>query len=774
MVQALMATGIRASQAGLEKVNKKFNRSGKTQEFLAGRVDCTRQTVAKFLAGGSIYKPIFVALCEGLDVDWLEVADLREKGQPSLIGTELVEPVRVKVEQYLMKRCGTMRVLDMEQPITLNSIYTTVNILDRMSRNRRLSVDELSEACGGEDFDRLLLGSAKAERVPGLEAVQRHRQLMILGKPGAGKTTFLKWLTLQCLAGAVRGDRVPFFITLREFAEAEEQPDLASFLAAQLEACGITDARGTVGELFQAGRWLLLLDGLDEVRSVDHDRVLATVRQVAQQFAENQFIITCRIAAREYIFDQFTEVQVADFDDQQINDFAAKWFQSTDPVKAKEFPQVLREKDHKGLRDLATNPLLLTLLCLVFGSRGGFPANRSELYSEGIDVLLKKWDVNRNIRREELYQQLSLKRKEDLLSHIAHHTFSQGEYFFKQKLVEAQIQDYIRNLPSAASDPESLQIDSEVVLKAIEAHHGLLVERARAIYSFSHLTFQEFFTARYFKEKASGDFSSLVSHINDKRWREVFLLTSGMLGNINQLIIEIKQWNDKIVVDEEKIQKYLQWIEQKSTSMQSGHKLTAIRAYYLIFTLSRISTRNFDAILDLDRALDNELSNVLYFEISHFLFFTLELSHALHLTHGCERYTLNLVSDLALDLARELASSHESNYECINTFQRILQNLKDQLPMQLSKDEQEAWWQSNGYEWTDQLRTAMIEHRNIGHDWQFSEEQRQLLLQYYDANKLLVDCMNSDCYVSREVRAAIEDQLLLPMASLAKLSPIKP
>nr|WP_322719785.1 hypothetical protein [Nostoc sp. ChiQUE02]MDZ8232839.1 hypothetical protein [Nostoc sp. ChiQUE02] len=57
----------------------------------------------------------------------------------------------------------------------------------------------------------------------------------------------------------------------------------------------------------------------------------------------------------------------------------------------------------------------------------------------------------------------------------------------------------------------------------------------------------------------------------------------------------------------------------------------------------------------------------------------------------------------------------------------------------------------------------MIQHRNIGHDWQFNDDQRQLLQQYYDANKLLVDCLNSECYVSRSVRQEIEDTLLLPV-----------
>ncbi len=68
----------------------------------------------------------------------------------------------------------------------------------------------------------------------------------------------------------------------------------------------------------------------------------------------------------------------------------------------------------------------------------------------------------------------------------------------------------------------------------------------------------------------------------------------------------------------------------------------------------------------------------------------------------------------------------------------------------------------------EQLREVMIEHRNIGHDWQFSNSQKKLLQQYYDANKLLVDCLNSDCYVSREVRQEIEDTLLLPMSEIKK------
>ena len=78
------------------------------------------------------------------------------------------------------------------------------------------------------------------------------------------------------------------------------------------------------------------------------------------------------------------------------------------------------------------------------------------------------------------------------------------------------------------------------------------------------------------------------------------------------------------------------------------------------------------------------------------------------------------------------------------------------------------WVRSTGEKWKEQLKTVMIKYRNIGHDWQFNDEQKKLLKQYYDANLLLVECLNSDCYVSREVRQEIEETLLLPIEEIEK------
>ena len=124
-----------------------------------------------------------------------------------------------------------------------------------------------------------------------------------------------------------------------------------------------------------------------------------------------------------------------------------------------------------------------------------FPANRAELYKEALDALLKKWDASRSITRDEIYRHLSLRRRESLFSRIGAETFEANQYFIPQQDLERQILNYIRNLPEAGS--ETLEVDSENVLKSIEAQHGIILERAKGIFSFSHLTFQEYFTARY-------------------------------------------------------------------------------------------------------------------------------------------------------------------------------------------------------------------------------------------------------------------------------------
>lgn len=744
---------LQASPEGIKKIRAILKKKEWTQADLADFVGCSRQTIASLLKGNRVNGDYFREICSQLNLEPNEILkdELIEENQQSDSYIDvLVQEVRQKIKPFIREHCGTMRVLDMTQPIGLNDIYTNVNILEKITGRRRKEISELLEESNSGDFDRFGLGTIKEKQVPGLEAVEKYSKLMILGKPGAGKTTFLKYLAIQSIEGKFKAELVPIFITLKDFAEATNKPRLLEYISQQLVNCEVTDNQ--VGEIFQNNKALVLLDGLDEVREEDSQRVLKEIRDFSNQFRNNHFVMTCRIAAKEYTFEKFSEVELADFDDEQIATFVKNWFNNK-AVKADNFLQRIRE--NWRINELATNPLLLTLLCLVFEESGDFPANRSELYKEGLDTLLKKWDAKRGIYRDQVYKKLSIRSKEDLLSKIAVNTFERSDYFFKQKAAEQYITEYIRNLPDASTDLEALQLDSERILKSIEAQHGLLVERAKGIYSFSHLTFHEYFTAREFitvKQLSEAALQNLVSHITDYRWREVFLLAVDMPSNADRLLLFMKQQADSIVSDEN-LQVFFYWLAIKSFSVHVPFPQVAVRVFYLrLEYIYNFNLFDIDEYLNLAHAFDPSYSHLDYsvcgFDKLLYDLFNFASSYSFSPNSAIE----DQINDILDHIIHPI-------------FKQDLQQLKYELPD--SNQEEETFqklWKNKRNNWTNKLLNVMNKYLNIAHDWQFSEQQEELLKQYYDANDLLIECLNSDCYVSLEVRQYIEDTLLLPIS----------
>jgi len=251
-------------------------------------------------------------------------------------------------------------------------------------------------------------------------------------------------------------------------------------------------------------------------------------------------ILSCRTAAYNYIFPHFRDAEIADFSKTQVDQFVTNWFHEAKP-KGQRFLRDLELPKNRGIADLCPTPLLLTLLCLAFEDTQSFPANRAELYKDALDALMKKWDSSRSVIRESAYKSLSLAKKELLLSRLAFGTFEKNRYFIKQDWLEREIADFLQNLKGAPK--EVLDYEGERVLKEIEAQHGLLVERAYRIYSFSHLTFQEFFAARYITEntnKIRGPAYLVDKYLLDPRWNEVFVLSTGLLAEADSFLSDIR------------------------------------------------------------------------------------------------------------------------------------------------------------------------------------------------------------------------------------------
>jgi len=609
------------------------------------------------------------------------------------------------------------------------------------------------------EFNRVGLGAIEQPQIPGMQAVETYSKLRVLGKPGVGKTTFLKHLAIQCNRGAFAAQQVPIFIMLRDFAEESRESSRVSLLDYIRQAwltAGVPDP-SVLNTLLQEGHILLLLDGLDEVLNQDSINVLREIRTFSEKYHKNQFVVSCRTTAQKLQLSGFTDVEIAPFTQDQITIFAEKWFATlakqnpqTGQAQSRQFMQKLDLPENWQFRQLVVTPLFLHLACWMFQGQEKFPAKRSEFYKQGLDLLLGKWDEAKGIDRDDVYRDFRLPQKLRLLSQLAAVTFEQGQYFFEQRILEQYIEDYLRNLPGAMLEPEELQLDSEAILKAIEAQHGILIERARGIFSFSYLAFQEYFTAR--KIVASHNLRALeqaleglVSHITDPHWREVFLLTVSMLRSADSLVQVMKQEIDALVADDPYLQEFLIWANQKSQTIPSQPKIATKRAFYLALAQPSPTAADFTLASTLDQGivLDAALENLL-------LEFAANHSQDFAYVNACSE-ALNNIMVMVLDAG----------------FYKSLQQLKDQLPPpSQSRERLQDWWEENYAAWVEQVRAAIARYRDIHHPWQFTPEQQQVLQRYYDANQLLIDCLNSNCEVTATIRHEIEATLLLPQKEL--------
>jgi predicted NACHT family NTPase len=457
---------------------------------------------------------------------------------------------------------------------------------------------------------------------------------MCLGAPGSGKTTYLYYVAIQCNKGELQANRVPIFIRLSEFTDTiKNQPELSllNYIDNLFHTEGIEQPQA-IETIITQGRALILLDGLDEVPKDFSKLVLSHIREFCK-YRKISIIITCRTNALDYNFShlKFTQVIVADFEQPQIEIFANKWFVSVakndkqaGEARAKEFIEKLGLPEHKRIRDLAVTPILLNLTCLVFNNNmGEFLKNRSELYQRGINILLEEWDAERGLERDEVYGKLDLEGRKALLTHVAKVSFEENRYFFKQEEIEKYIADYLRTLPHAQID--SLQKDSRAVLKSIEVQHGLLIERAQGIWSFSHLTFQEYFAAKWFVENAK--WQDLVNnHITEKNWREIFLLTVQMLlQDADSMLQLMKKKVNRLVASDQKLQQFLTLINQKSLSVEAPYKLAAVRAFYLTLSFDLHSGSSLNLAINL---LGFDLAYALGFWFSISLIDPPNLAHA--------------------------------------------------------------------------------------------------------------------------------------------------
>ncbi len=399
----------------------------------------------------------------------------------------------------------------------------------------------------------------RARRMPGQETVpllnllREQPGLMLLGDPGSGKTTFLKYLSLALATGQGAalglGARLPVLLSLAEYVDvlANREISLEDFGAYANQPLGIGAPLHTLlKEVLGRGRALLLLDGLDEVREPEL-RVLVVRR--AQEFlrhwpAGNKLVLTSRIVGyreRQEV-EGLVEATLVGFEDDGIKLFASQWTVALEQAVAGDstlaFLAATREREelwaaiqaNPGVRELAANPLLLTILALMNRERGVLPERRIELYRASTETLLQHWQLARGLGRR-LGIVVDAVDTTRILALVAlwMQQVAPGKGLVPEEDLYWKLVQIFEE--SGYNEPE---LGARQFLEDVQEHSGMLVERGHRLWGFVHLIFQEYLAAVALAQQAQAGVGEvtrvLAEHAGEPAWREVSLLTVSYLA----------------------------------------------------------------------------------------------------------------------------------------------------------------------------------------------------------------------------------------------------
>ncbi len=480
--------------------------------------------------------------------------------------------------KWVVKDCAPLKLTGIDQgaahpgqqPPGLTSVYVDLNLDLKIPADSQFtdSFQRVAEQPRGKRTEPEM-EAREARVVSALEALAYCPTMVLLGKPGSGKSTLSTYLALN-LAEAGLGDDaalhhlgedwshgslLPVRVILRQFAASlladvqhGEAAHLWQFIKSEIVRCGLPDkASELVQDVAAKSGALFLLDGLDEVGDEQRRAIVLEAVTKFMHTAGDQcrFLITARPYAWEDGEQRLANVErvyrLADFELDQIDLFITRWYEAIaalgwiDDHTASEKTQELQAAVQRvDLLALASNPLLLTLMATLHSNRARLPDDRADLYNEVVDLLLERWNkpsgADRGLIDALAIPTLTLANLREPIEQLAFdaHVEHRGKPGTAD-LAEMALLGAFRPLLGGKLDKALLVIDY------IEKRAGLLigqgVRQQQRQFTFPHRTFQEYLAASYLA--AQNDFSERSTNLVQDapaHWREVVILAARKAG----------------------------------------------------------------------------------------------------------------------------------------------------------------------------------------------------------------------------------------------------
>lgn len=319
--------------------------------------------------------------------------------------------------------------------------------------------------------------------------------IILLGQPGAGKTTSLKKICNEVLF-PVDFDRTSFdYVILIRINELTSTYNYSVFQKIfsilNIEIENFENDRDilekTVINVLNNKPALIVIDGIDEIPTNAHKYfVFDELNKLSLSLVNSRFIASIRSGDYNVNIEKTKVFEICPLSIKQVQEFTSKWFD--DKALSKGF---LKELKSKSYSDLLERPIFISLLCSIYERAGNLPEKPKTIYKKAVSMLLEEWNQQWRIKRETKYSQLDVDRKFDFLSNLAYNlTVEKESLFFNSQ----GLKEFYKSVNVTFNLPQN---EAFQVITELESHHGIFIQDGHDLYRFYHKSMQEYLTAEY-------------------------------------------------------------------------------------------------------------------------------------------------------------------------------------------------------------------------------------------------------------------------------------